>query len=206
MKLLRSNTRSILTLSLAGMLGITAISCIGPVYQTASVSPGFSLTAGGGPSVVSSWDCESTHTGWYEVYDTAARFEVDFNIGISNRFACIGHMGVISSTGKGYNGGLLAGAALQYQIFEAVPFALQAGMQPFPSISLLGGIPLKDRELITGGIGAIFIPHPQPSYFLTIHPLRWLHLSIAQTPSQEYHWGGGELHLGLGLTFIDIRE
>jgi len=226
MKIL-NNTRSILTLSLAGMLGVTAISCLPPVYHTAEVEPGTSFTVGVGAVAydycfygLGGGRCEQARGGRIDLmyrYAGGKRFiEQNHPTKTWNRLAIIGQAGaMITHEGFGFiempEGSPVeifpwGELGFEFEFLENPSLSTQFGLLfPYiPTLTFLAGIPLREREIATVGFKTVsYVPY---SVFLTLHPLERLHLSVQTNPVVLFYPGEWEVQAVLGIDIINRKH
>lgn len=226
MRLTRNN-RTILIL--LGLIGIKTISCIPPIYHTAEVEPGTSLTVGGGyvgygyyfPSGLgASWDDYEEARGYR--FNTVFRYaggkrfiEMGHPRRVWERTAIILHLGGMATQGEGARGlqstydsldwefAPWGELAMQYEFLEKPSLAIQVGMFApfFPTVGIFAGIPIKNREIATVGFKTQWLYIPA-SFFITLHPIKRLHLYV-QTNLTTLVTDEWELQAGLGVDIVN---
>ncbi len=212
-----------------GVTGVTGVTggCAPATFQTARVEPGMSLTAGGGyldynynfPSLDGSADYERAKG--YRV-ETMFRYADSANLnrlGIvsdqAGRVAFVGQLGATCLEGEGARGFFnapwdtaqkiapWAELALQYQLLDNPCISFQYGFC-FPylqSLTFLCGIPSRGREIVTLGLKTEWLFTPA-SLFVTVHPLRMLHVSFQTNPVTLFtpEW---ELQAAMGVDLFN---
>ncbi len=225
MRLTRNN-RTILIL--LGLIGIKTISCVPPVYHTADVKPGTSYTVGGGYLDYNYYFPQGLDGGTALEAASGYRLDMVFRYSGGKRFIEMGHpaktwehlaivaqAGAMVTEGEGARGFFdLPGdsskkvlpwleTALQYEVLENPSISIQAGLFFFydATVTFLVGIPIKNREIATLGLKTQWLYMPA-SVFLTLHPLKRLHLYL-QTNPRTWISPEWELQAGAGFDLIN---
>jgi len=189
-----TNAHRVLKASLAGLIGVAAISCIPQTFHTADIAPGEShVTVGAGATA---YDFDIAGLGGVTNFEgPGVGLEVSgrHDIGERGRHAVIwGVGGLVSKEGPGNliistDPELIlapyAAAGIQFEFFEKPSSAVQFGLE-FPSMVFLAFLmgfdwPGTDREIVTIGVRNVITA---PAAFIAVHPLRRLHLSVGMIP------------------------
>lgn len=219
MKLWKNSKHSIVVIFVVGIACLTATSCVTPIYHTAEVTPGRSLTAGAGPMGYGYW-LPAGLDGSYS-FDEAWGLHLDV-MGREAKTESFAFLGYVSSVVpiRETSGGTPAssngfypfgGIGFQYEFAERPSLSLQiiGGIPQFLSLGLLAGIPMREREIIITGV--VFYPAAMvteetflpPTVSITVHPVKNLHLFVGANPftliSESDAW---DVSAGVGYTVM----
>jgi len=198
-----------------------------PVYYTAEVEPQTSLTIGGGYIGYNYYE-----PGSYYNYEEAQGGRIDITYRYAGdpkhyiqaekmarlweKLAVIieGSL-IVTDGGFGFDFPdsttkvvPLCEVGLQYEFCERPSLSAGIGVlgwfyYGYPSITLMAGLPLwpEKREIITVGVKTL-LWNPY-SAFVTIHPLKRMHLTIQTNPMTFFSSEEWELQVGMGLDIIN---
>lgn len=219
-----------LMIYILGLTGATAISCMPPVYYTAEVEPQTSFTAGGG-YIGYGYYYPSGLDGPWDDFREARGGRVDFTYRYAGdpkhyiqsesfaklwqKLAIVIEGGILVTDGG--SGFLLpwdstrilplGEIGLQYEFCERPSLSAQVGIvYPYPSVTLLAGIPYWPgrREIITIGIKTLmWEPH---SAFVTVHPSRSVHITVQTNPMAFISGEEWELQALLGIDLVNTSR